>query len=162
MLFKLLDGIHSEADNNGGTRRTYRAGEVIETDLDLDRMHNQRDPRTGNYATPPKFERLDNKPAPADDPYRFDPAKETIQQFTERMQKLHTPVQANPPTSTSVQAHGQQNPQGQSAKPHRQPANLAAMSEHELRKLAETEEVTIPADAKGKDAVIKILRAANL
>ncbi len=137
--FTVLDSAH--VDDKG---KTYRRGETLESPHDLDRMFNKP-------GYPPKFQRDHEHEKveasmPAAGTFVFNPSAESFEQFQERVKAAQKP-NTSPSAPTSPP-------------PPQPPRNLEAMSEQDLRKLAEAEEIDLKG-AKGKQEMIKVLKAAG-
>lgn len=116
--FKLLDGFHiGPHPDNPALDKTYERGEIIESPTDLTFMN------VPGYR--PKFEIVPERgvvlPQGA---HAFDPSKESIEQFAERMRTLTI------------------NPGAPAIEPQ-QPVNLSDMNVEQLRRHAEEEEINI-------------------
>lgn len=137
--YRLNDGYHVGPDPvNPAVDRTYERGDIIESPTDLTFMN------VPGYK--PKFEKVidENSPALPSGAAIFDPAKETIQQFAERMGggsfTAGVPTQPSSSSPTTVELDG--------------------MNADQLRKYAEAEEIDIKG-AKTKEQLLAVVKGSK-
>jgi hypothetical protein len=112
------------------------AGNIIETDTDLCAVHNAR----GKH---PKYERLEDRPTRG---HVWDPATETIDEFSARMRGAAPPIDEDAEASAS------------DSEPHRgdEDEDLDALPNLELRQIAKDRGINLHGVSSKKDIIARI------
>ncbi len=161
--YRLLIGKHVEADYDA--EPDHRLGlypdkyfhgpcDVVSVSADLHQKY------PGKFAVPLAWSGEDNQPIP-EGSFVYDPATETIEQFSARVAKAATQRQANTGGSTASPVAPQGQPQAVTLPPHaRTLPDFDRMSLKELVAFAEEEEITLTGNGNNITEVRKAIKTA--
>lgn len=137
--FRLLEGFHIGPNpDDPKVDRTYARGDIVESPTDLTFLNVP--------GFKPKFEKVHEDGVTEPGTFAFDPNKETIEQFAERMRSQ---MSIGPGQGTSSTASASATV-----------TDLDGMNADQLRKHAEAEEIDVKG-AKTKEQLLAVIKAAK-